>query len=277
MRALVTGATSGIGLAIAAELALRGTDLVIVARDKNRLDSVAARLANYSGVTVEPLAADLLDEAGIAAVISRLQDADSVVDVLVNNAGIGLPPGGFLGNDIETSRRLTSLNVDAVMRLSHAALPAMIRRGRGGLLTVASIAAFTAGTPAITYSASKAWAVAFGEGLNTLLRSTGVHSTVVAPGFVRSEFHSRSGVATTGIPESLWLTPEQVAVSAVDAFARNTPLVVPGAIWRTGFAIGSRLPRPWLRAGFAALMSRTSSPRAGSPTAAPSIQTEGTE
>lgn len=270
MRALVTGATSGIGLAIATELALRGSDLVLVARDAVRLDRISASLAEQAGVGVgvEAVAADLLSEEGVATVIARLQDTDSVVDVLVNNAGIGLPPGGFLGNDVEISRRLTSLNIDAVMRLSHAALPGMIARGRGGLITVASIAAFTAGTPAITYSASKAWAVAFGEGLNTLLRGTGVHSTVVAPGFVRSEFHSRSGVATSGIPERLWLTPEQVAIAAVDSFERNRPLVVPGALWRAGLVIGSRLPRPWLRAGFVALMSRTSST---------STQTKGTQ
>lgn len=256
MRHLITGATSGIGLAFARQLAERGEDLVLVARDAARLDEVAHTLR--ATARVETLSADLLAEEGLAAVIARLQADADPVDVLINNAGIGLPPGGYLDNDIEASVAVTALSVDAVMRLTHAALPGMRQRRRGGILTVASIAAFVPGTPAITYSAAKAWAVAFGEGLNTLLRGTGVHSTVTAPGFVRSEFHQRSGVDASGLPERLWLDADLVAAQSLAGFARNRPLVIPGSTWRVLHAVGTRLPRPWPRRAFSALMSRPS-------------------
>ena len=256
MRYLITGATSGIGLAFARQLAERGDALVLVARDGDRLAAVAESLRPTAHV--ETIAADLLVESDLERITARLRTGEDPVDVLVNNAGIGLPPGGYLGNDIGASRTVTALSVDAVMRLTHAALPGMQRRGRGGILVVASIAAFVPGTPAITYSAAKAWALAFGEGLNTLLWGTGVHSTVTAPGFVRSEFHRRSGVDASGLPDRLWLDADLVARESLAGFARNRPLVIPGRTWRAMHVIGTRLPRSWPRRAFAALMSRPS-------------------
>ena len=258
MRALVTGATSGIGRALADRLAARGYDLVLVARDAGRLATTAEEIRAAHRVTCEVLPADLTAEVGLAAVEARLTAGRDPVDVLVNNAGIGLPPGGYLGNPVQASMTLNRLNVDSVLRLTHAALPGMKARRRGGLITVSSIAGFAPGTPAITYSASKAWATTFGEGLHHLLRGSGVTSTTVAPGFVRSEFHQRSGVSTAGLPDWLWLTPPVVAEAAVRGFERGTPLVIPGPAWRTAYGISRLLPRRWVRAGFARLMSRTS-------------------
>ncbi|GAB3158264.1 SDR family oxidoreductase [Micromonospora sonneratiae] len=257
MRALVTGATSGIGLALARRLAAGGYDLVLVARDGDRLATTAAELHATHRVAGEVLAADLTTEAGLTAVEARLTQETDPVDVLVNNAGMGLPPGGYLGNPVQTSLTLNRLNVDSVLRLTHVALPGMLARRRGGLITISSIAGFVPGTPAITYSASKAWTTAFGEGLHQLLRGTGVTSTTVVPGFVRSEFHQRSGASTAGLPDWLWSTPQTVAETAVRGFDRAAPLVVPGTVWRTGYGISRLLPRRWSRAAFARLMSRT--------------------
>jgi short-subunit dehydrogenase len=142
------------------------------------------------------------------------------------------------------------------MALAHAALPGMIARGRGGLLTTSSIAGFVPGTPSITYSASKAWATAFGEGLNELLRGTGVTSTVVAPGFVRSGFHRRIGADPSRLPAELWLDAADVARAGLEGIRRGRALVVPGTRWRALYAVGKLVPRATARAWFARLMRR---------------------
>lgn len=257
MRALVTGASSGIGRAIAVELADRGYALVLVARNEDALTDLAAELHRGGDLAHEWLIADLGDATGIADVAARLTDPARAVDVLVHSAGVGLPPGGYLGNPLEASEAVHRVAIDALTALAHAALPGMLERGRGGLITVASIAGFLPGSPAITYAASKAWAQAFGEGLNELTRRTGVTSTVVAPGFVRSGFHTRAGLGASGIHDVMWCTPEQVARAAVRGFEDGRALVVPGAIWKAVYAVHRLTPRSWSRAGFARYMAWT--------------------
>ena len=257
MCALVTGASSGIGRAVARELAHRGCALVLVGRDAEALAELADELDGSGAATVEALVADLGDPAAVADVAARLSEPARPVDLLVHSAGAGLPPGGYLGNPLESSEAVNGVTIDALTALAHAALPGMIARDRGGLITVSSIAAFVPGTPAITYSASKAWAQAFGEGLHQLTRGTGVTSTVVAPGFVRSAFHGRAGLGATGIHDAMWCTPEQVARAAVRGFARRRALVVPGAVWKTVYAAYRVVPRSWSRAGFARYMAWT--------------------
>lgn len=257
MRALVTGASSGIGRAIVHEFARRGYALVLVARDAKTLGELRDDLSELSPAPVEVLVADLAAPDGVAAVRARLQDADAPVDVLVHSAGIGLPPGGYLGNPVDASVAINSITIDALTELAHAALPGMIERDRGGLLTVASIAGFLPGTPAITYSASKAWAQTFGEGLHQMLRPTGVTSTVVAPGFVRSGFHGRVGLGASGIHDVMWCSPETVAAVAVRGFEKGRALVVPGAVWKTVYAASRVLPRATSRALFARYMTWT--------------------
>ncbi len=256
-RVLVTGASSGIGRAIAHEFATRGCTLVLVARGADALAELSGRLALVSNAPHEVLAADLGTPEGVAAVAARLQTGDQPVDVLVHSAGIGLPPGGYLGNPVEASHMINRISIDALTELAHAALPGMLERDRGGLLTVGSIAGFLPGSPAITYSASKAWAQTFGEGLNQLLRKTRVTSTVVAPGFVRSGFHGRVGLGASGIHDVMWCTPEQVAAAAVRAFEKRRALVVPGGVWKAVYAAYRILPRSATRALFAAYMSWT--------------------
>ncbi len=254
MRALVTGASSGIGSAIARRLAERGYQLVLVARD---IDALERGLRELPAGAHETLAADLGDEKQLGEVCARLRSEDRPIDVLVHSAGIGLPPGGYLGNPVEASDAVNRISVDALTRLAHAALPGMLARGRGGLITVGSVAGFLPGSAAITYSASKAWAQAFGEGLHQLMRGTGVSSTVVAPGFVRSGFHSRAGLGASGIHGVMWCTPEQVAAAAVRGFERRRALVVPGVLWKAVYAAYRLAPRSWSRAGFARYMAWT--------------------
>ncbi len=256
MRALVTGASSGIGRAIALELAREGYELVLVARNADALADLALELGSANGEP-EIVIADLGDPRGVAATADRLRDTARPVDVLVHSAGVGLPPGGFLGNPLAASETVSRITIDALTALAHAALPGMIERGRGGLITIGSIAGFLPGTPAITYSASKAWAQAFGEGLHQLTRGTGVTSTVVAPGFVRSGFHRSAGLGASGIHGFMWCTPEQVAAAAVRGFARRRALVVPGAQWKAVYAAYRLTPRSWSRAGFAKYMAWT--------------------
>lgn len=254
MRALVTGASSGIGRALATQLADAGYAVTLVARDSGTLIELCAALP---GTGHEAIAADLSDSESLARVCDRLLSPANPVDVLVHSAGIGLPPGGYLGNPATASDAVHALSVDALTALAHAGLPGMLERGRGGLLTVGSIAGFLPGSGAITYSASKAWAQAFGEGLHQLTRGSGVTSTVVAPGFVRSGFHSRAGLGAAGIHPVMWCTPEQVAAAALRGFSRGRALVVPGLVWKAVYAGYRVLPRNWSRAAFASYMAWT--------------------
>ncbi len=207
MTALVTGATSGIGAAFARQLAAEGHDLVVVARDVDRLQGTAASLRSAHGVGVEVLPADLAVEADTTAVRTRLSDVDRPVDVLVNSAGIGLA-GKFWETPLADQERMFHLNCTAVLRLSHAALGAMVPRGRGDIIVVSSVSGF-APTVRGSYGASKAWATAFAESLSGQLAGTGVHASAVAPGFVRTEFHGRAGLDMTRVPDFLWLDADE--------------------------------------------------------------------
>lgn len=209
--ALVTGATAGIGLAFARALAGRGHDLVLVARDRARLDDLALALERDHGVRATVLAADLADRPQLAMVEARVADRDRPVDVLVNNAGFGLRQR-FGRSAVEDEQRMLDVLVTAVMRLSHAAVPAMTERRRGGIVNVSSVASWITGG---TYSAAKAWTTVFTEGLATELRGTGVRALAVCPGFVRTEFHDRASMDVSQIPSWMWLDADRVARTAL--------------------------------------------------------------
>src|SRR6185312_837817 len=176
--ALVTGASSGIGAAFARQLAAEGQELVVVARDADRLEGTAASLRSAFGVGVEVLPADLAVEADTTAVRTRLSDVDWPADRLVNSAAIGLP-GRFWETPLADQERMFHLNCTALLRLSHAALGAMVPRGRGDIIVVSSVSGF-APTVRGSYGASKAWATAFAESLSGQLAGTGVHVSAVA-------------------------------------------------------------------------------------------------
>ncbi len=225
--ALVTGATAGIGLEFARQLAARGYDLVLVARDPARLDEIATELrGSATEPEVEVLSADVGDRKQLASVEQRLADPDRPVDLLVNNAGFGLKRR-FLDNDVDDEQRLLDVLVVAVMRLSHAALRGQSERGRGGVINVSSVAAFL---PRGTYAAAKAWVNQFGKWAAAEYRPRGVTVTTVCPGFTKTEFHQRMGVRRgTGF---LWMEPDFVVRRALADFDRGRVISVPGAQYR---------------------------------------------
>jgi short-subunit dehydrogenase len=237
-RALITGATAGIGAEFARQLAARGDDLVLVARTAERLDALAAELRAAHPVRVEVLAADLLDEAGLARVDARLAQAEHPVDLLINNAGYGLA-GDFVDNTIEQERRHHALHVTVPLQLSHTALRGMLARRRGRVVLISSVAAFT---PRGTYGAAKAWGVSFARWANLRYRSRGVSVTAVCPGFVRTEFHERMGVAVDGIPRALWLEAPRLVRLALRGIDRGRSVVIPTARYRALAGLARVLP-----------------------------------
>lgn len=234
--ALVTGATAGIGLEFARQLAARGHGLVLVARDGARLTSVAEELRSAYDVEVEVLVADLVDKAQCATVEARLADRDRPIELLVNNAGFGLKQR-FLDNDIEAEQGLLDVLVTAVLRLSHAALGPMVERGRGGVINVSSVAAFL---PRGTYSAAKAWVNSFSEWAHNEYKPQGVTVMALCPGFTKTEFHERMQVKRGD--SFMWLDVEFLVKTALADFDKGRKLSIPGAQYKTVVALTRAVP-----------------------------------
>ncbi|MET9351474.1 SDR family oxidoreductase [Streptomyces sp. NPDC006617] len=237
--ALITGSTAGLGAAFARRLAADGHDLVLVARDTKRLREQATELHDRHGIEAEVLTADLSADAGIDAVAARLSDRRNPVDLLINNAGFG-NKGRFL--DVPMADELTMLKVhcEAVLRLTSAAVEAMRERGRGGVVNVASVAAFV---PRGTYGASKAWVVQFTQGVAKDLAGSGVRLMALAPGFVRTEFHERAGMGTDNIPNWMWLDADNVVAAALADLSRGKPLSIPDPRYKTLMGAAKLVPR----------------------------------
>ncbi|SDL41970.1 SDR family NAD(P)-dependent oxidoreductase [Microbacterium azadirachtae] len=245
--ALITGASAGLGAEFAHQLADRGADLVLVARSRDALDALAGELAERRGVAVEVLVADLAVEADVARVVARIADAARPIDVLVNNAGFGLPLR-FADNDIADEVRHLRVHVEAPMRLMHAALGVM--RGRGGrIINVASVAGFISRS---TYSACKAWLIGFSRWANTEYAPDGVTVTALCPGFVHTTFHSRMGLAAgqEGVPRILWLDAPYVVRAGLRAAARGRAVTIPSLRYKAIVALSRLVPRS-LTAGVA--------------------------
>jgi short-subunit dehydrogenase len=246
--ALITGATSGIGAAFAARLARDGRDLVLVARDGERLEA-AATGHRERGVSADVLVADLSTADGRDRVAARLTDPDAPVDLLVNNAG-ATQRHPFLEADPAALLAQHDLNVTAVLQLTRAALPGMVKRGRGAVVNVSSMLGFATGSSS-TYVAEKAWVTVFTEGLAGTLAGTGVRALVLCPGFVRTEFHERAGLEM-GEPRGLmWLDAERVVEECLADLARGKVVSVPSPQYKAIAAWMDLMPRPVLRRLFA--------------------------
>ncbi|RLV50856.1 SDR family oxidoreductase [Nocardioides mangrovicus] len=231
--ALVTGPTAGIGHAFAHALAARGHDVVLVARDEERLEQVAAELRDQHGVGTEVLVADLTDREQLATVEARLAAG---VDVLVNNAGFGLK-GRFLEHGLEREQAQLDVLVVAVMRLLHAALGPMVERGSGQVVNVSSVAGFF---PRGSYSAAKAYVTKLSEWAHAEYAPAGVQVMAMCPGFVRTEFHQRMDVSQSSAPRLLWLEAGDVVAEALHDLHAGKAVCIPSLRYKAIVA-GSRL------------------------------------
>jgi hypothetical protein len=227
--ALITGASSGIGAAFARQLAVKGKNLILVARGKERLVNLANDLRQRYGITTEILAADLSNLTDIEQVESRIGEIENL-DMLVNNAGFGTV-GRF--GEIDLSRQIDMINVHIIagVRLCRAALPGMIARHNGAIINVSSIAAFIPTPGNATYSATKAYLVTFSQALQTELAGTGVKVQALCPGFTYTEFHDSSEYEKfdrSQIPKMLWMSAEEVVRSSLKALGRSQVIYIPG-------------------------------------------------
>lgn len=243
--ALITGASAGIGKTFATQLAQRGHDLVVVARNAERLQQLKTHLEDRYSVSVEVLPADLSERLDIQLVADRLSDTDRPVDLLVNNAGFGLKKP-FLRNEIRDEEDMLTVLVRAVNVLSHAAALAMRERGHGAIINVSSVAGFMASG---TYSAAKSYVTVFTEGLASELAGSGVTATVLCPGFTRTEFHERAGIKGHGIPEFMWLQADSLVKSCLEDVDRGKIISIPGAQYKVAATALRLLPRPIVRSG----------------------------
>ena len=224
--ALVTGASSGIGKAFAGALAASGTDLVLVARNRDRLESIAAELRSKHGRKVDVLPADLENRSELAKVEARLRDRDDI-DLLVNNAGYG-HTGRFAELPIEKSQGQIDCNIVALTRLAHAALQSMQRARRGGIINIASGAAFLPSPTLAVYAATKAYVVSFTQALREEVKRDGIKVTVICPGFTRTEFQDRAHYDASALPSFVWQTADQVVAEGLTALGAGKVVVNTG-------------------------------------------------
>jgi uncharacterized protein len=242
--ALITGASSGIGAAIARELARRGHGVTLVARREERLRELAEELAEEHGVRAEVLGADLADPSARDLLADRIADLGLEVEVLINNAGFG--GGGELAEaDREYLVRMVRVNCEALLDLQARYLPTMVDRGRGAIINVASTAAFQPLPGTAVYAATKAFVLSLTEAGHAELRGTGVSLTALCPGPVKTEFVEAAGLEDAGenLPEVFWTPVEAVARDAVDGAAKGRRVVVPGVMNRAGALTGQHAPR----------------------------------
>ncbi|HMS35544.1 MAG TPA: SDR family NAD(P)-dependent oxidoreductase [Arachnia sp.] len=246
--ALVTGGTSGIGHAFAVEFASRGTDLVLVARDADRLERVAAELREVHGIEVETISADLAVRDDVMRVADRIEDPARPIDWLINNAGFGLHSTVLDRSEIDIQARAFDVMCLAVLILGGAAGRAMRARGSGRIVNVASTsAAIYTGN----YSAVKAWARTYSTALQLELRGTGVTVTGLLPGWVRTEFHDRAGINASKLPGFVWIEADKLVRSCLADAEKGRIESIPDLKWKIAMFIGDHGPR-----GLARLVSR---------------------
>lgn len=251
--ALITGASSGIGLTFAERLARDGYDLIIVARRKERLAELAHLLRGAHHVAVEVLAADLTKPAALRRVEQHAAKAG--LELLINDAGFG-HFGPFSDLDIDSEEEEIRLNVVALVRLTHAVLPGMIKRKRGAIINVSSMAGFQAGPYMATYGATKAYVTSFSEALAEELRGSGVYVQALCPGFTKTEFQEHVGVDSSILPPLVWMTAESVVDASLAAMKSKQLICVPGLGNQVLSSTGSLIPRAVMRRLFGATMRR---------------------
>jgi hypothetical protein len=241
--ALVTGASAGLGREFARQLARAGYDLVLVARDADRLRTLAAELRESYDASAEVLCADLSRDDDVARVVERIDT--SVVDVLVNNAGFGTR-GSLARASRADQEAMLRVHVLAAHRLAQAAVQAMVSRGRGAIINVSSISSWLTSPGNVNYSATKAWQRVFAECLSLELAGKGVYVQALCPGYTHTEFHQRGGMDKKRVPSWWWMDADRVVAVSLRALRRHRPVVVvPGIGYRLAVLALRFLPR-WL-------------------------------
>ncbi|QOR70922.1 SDR family NAD(P)-dependent oxidoreductase [Ruania alkalisoli] len=241
--AMVTGGTSGIGLAFARALAARGCDLVLVARNRQRLDATAEALRSEHGVAVETLVADLARRGDVDVVARRLEDAGAPVDILVNNAGMGVHTP-LTSTEIAVHDEAIDVMIRAVLVLGGAAARTMEQRGSGIIVNVASVAGQVAMG---SYSAIKSWVATYSESLSLDMEGSGVQVMTLMPGWVRTEFHERAKIRTSSIPGALWLDADDLVTDCLADLERGRTRSIPSKRFRVISWLAQRLPRAVVR------------------------------
>jgi uncharacterized protein len=240
--ALITGASAGIGEAFAEVFAADGFDLVVVARRRDRLDALAARLTAEHRVAVHVLPADLARPDAAATLVAELASRGLRVDALVNDAGYGVP-GSYTSASWEAQQALLQVMVIALSELTYRLLPGMVERGYGRIVNVASLAGLVPpGAGHTLYAASKAFVIKFSEALGHEVRQHGVHVTALCPGFTLSEFHDVTGTRElmNRMPRWIWSDSPTVAREGHAAVMAGEPIYIPGRLNR-GLALLVRL------------------------------------
>jgi uncharacterized protein len=246
--ALVTGASSGIGEALSTRLAANGHPLVLVARDRGRLARVAHELEQAHHAEVEVLAADLRVPDQLATVEARVAAGERPVEILINNAGHG-SRGPFGELDLAAESGQIALNVTAVVRLTHAALAAMVPRRTGAILNVSSAAGFQPAPRNAVYAATKAFVTSFTEAIHEEVVGQGVKVSCLCPGFTKTGFQRAAGVEGGWLPSFAWSTAEEVAAAGLGALERNQAICVPGLPNKLAAGLFPLLPRGLVRWG----------------------------
>ncbi|CAN2245237.1 DltE Short-chain dehydrogenases of various substrate specificities [actinobacterium SCGC AAA044-D11] len=241
--ALVTGATAGIGESFTRLLAAKGFDLVLVARDKKRLQERANSLSKKYSVEVEVLPADLSVPAQLAKVEKRLSNPKKPIEVLINNAGFGIKDS-FLASNLADEIQLMDVLAKAPMQLMHAVLPQMLSRDSGTIINVSSVASFIAGG---TYSAAKSYLTVHTESLHTELSKTKINISALCPGFTHTEFHQRGNMKMSGLPNFMWLEADRVVADSWRAALAGRAICIPGWQYKTLSTIARFGPRPLVR------------------------------
>jgi short-subunit dehydrogenase len=231
--ALITGASSGIGALYADRLARRGYDLILVARNRERLNPLAADISNLHGRAVEVFPADLNDPEALRSVENKIR-RDASITLLVNNAGIGTHTP-LLDSDVDQMERMIDLNVTALTRLSYAAVPGFVARGNGAMINIASVAAVSPETLNGVYGGSKAFVLAFSQSLQHELAGKGVRVQAVLPGATATEFWARGGLPVEHLPAQIVMRAEDMVDAALQGFERGESVTLPalhdGALW----------------------------------------------
>jgi short-subunit dehydrogenase len=241
--ALITGASVGIGESFARLLASEKFDLVLVARDQQRLDAKADELSQMFKVNVEVISADLSKPEELEHVVARVSTKSAPIDVLINNAGFGINKS-FTKSEVTEEIALLDVLVTAPLKLMHAILPEMKERNSGIIINVSSVAGWIAGG---SYSAAKSYVTVLSESLHTELAGTGITVHALCPGFTRTEFHQRGKMKMGALPSFMWLNADHVVSSAWSAALKGKAISVPGWQFKILSAISRFGPRPFVR------------------------------